>query len=118
MMAGSGHSSSVGSSVRRVRMGRQWVMYFFLTAATSLSFPQFMKLFEPGSVRSKFLELFAGFVVVAATALDFRENGLLASLVLFVYSCSISPLLRFHDRFRLASVCASSVFLMTCIGLL
>lgn|GEM_PF-2332903 len=101
-------------------MRSDWVTYFFLTAATSLSWPQFMTLFESGrvSLTSRFLQVFAGFVAVSAIALGFRENGLLASMVIFVYSYSISPFLRFQDCFRAASVCASAVCLLICIGLL
>lgn len=112
--------SSVGSIARRVGMRPDWVTYFFLTAAASLSMPQFMTLFESGraSFTSRLLQVFAGFIVVSAIALGFRENGLLASLIIFVYSYSISPLLLFQDRFRVASVCASAVCLLISIGLL
>jgi hypothetical protein len=101
-------------------MRPDWVTYFFLTAAASLSMPQFMTLFESGraSFTSRLLQVFAGFIVVSAIALGFRENGLLASLIIFVYSYSISPLLLFQDRFRVASVCASAVCLLISIGLL
>ena len=101
-------------------MRPEWVTYFFLTAATSLSLPEFMAYFETGpvSLPSRLLQLFAGVVAVSAIALGFREDGLLASLVIFVYSCTISPMLRSKDRYRVALVCVSAVCLLICIGLL
>jgi hypothetical protein len=99
-------------------MRPDWVIYFFLTAATSLSWAQFTTLFESSrvSLTSTFLQVLGGLVVVSAIALGFRENGPLASLVISVCSYSISPMLRFQDRFPAVSVCTSAIFLLICIG--
>jgi hypothetical protein len=101
-------------------MRPEWVTYFFLTAATSLSLPEFMAYFEtePVSLPSRLLQFFAGVVAISAIALGFREHGLVASAAIFVYSYSISPMLRSQDRHRVALVCVSAVCLLICIGLL
>jgi hypothetical protein len=101
-------------------MQPEWVKYFFLTAATSLSLPEFMTFFEAGqvSLATRLLQAFAGVMTVSAIALGFRENGLLASVVIFAYSYSISPLLHFRDRYRAVVVCVSAVCLLICLWLL
>jgi hypothetical protein len=80
----------------RTNMRADWVTYFLLTTATSLSLPRLLPVFDDGKSQTAirlFLSAVAAFNVVAAIIISFENLGILGSAVIVGYSLFLFPIL-------------------------